>query len=91
MKELRWLFLGVLAVALLLSLMTEPVTFGISQQWTNGRYRFAGGTHPVALVFALIIMVFYLLLMFAPPAPLGNPFPASSVDSSRFGWISFLQ
>jgi hypothetical protein len=89
MKELRWLFLAVLAVALLLSLMTEPVTFGISQQWTNDKYHFAGGTHPVALAFALIIVLLYLLLMFAPPAMLGNPFPGVFRRFVAF-WLDFI-
>lgn len=89
MSGLRWLFLAVLAVALLLSLMTEPVTLGISQQWTNGRYHFAGGTHPVALAFALIIVLLYLLLMFAPPATLGNPFPGVFRRFVAF-WLDFV-
>ena len=75
MKELRWLFLTVLAVVVFISNFGEPATFGVSQQWTNGNYSFAGGTHPVALTFALIIAVLYLLLMFAPPAHLGEPLP----------------
>jgi len=75
MKELRWLFLAVVAAGIFVSFMSEPVTFGISQQWTNDTYRFAGGTHPVALTFAILTVVLYLLLMFAPPATLGNPFP----------------
>jgi uncharacterized RDD family membrane protein YckC len=73
MKELRWLFLVVLAVLVFISNFGEPATFGVSQQWVNGNYSFAGGTHPVALTFALIIAALYLLLMFAPPAHLGEP------------------
>jgi hypothetical protein len=38
MKELRWLFLAVLAVIVFISNFGEPATFGISQQWTNGNY-----------------------------------------------------
>jgi uncharacterized membrane protein len=68
MKELRWLFLAVVAVAIFMSFLSEPVTFGISEQWTNDAYRFVGGTHPVALTFAVLIVVLYLLLMFAPGA-----------------------
>jgi len=74
-KALRWLFIVVLTVAFVLSLVSEPVTIGASQEWINGKYRFAGGTHPVALGFALIIAVLYVLLMFAPPAHLGAPLP----------------
>ena len=38
MKELRWLFLAVLAVIVFISNFGEPAAFGISQQWTNGNY-----------------------------------------------------
>jgi hypothetical protein len=71
-RELRWLFFAVLAVASLVSLVGEPATLGISEQWTDGEYRFAGGTQPVALIFALVIAVLYRLLMLAPPASLGK-------------------
>ncbi len=75
-KTLRWLFVAVLAlVVFIASISNEPATLGASQQWTNGNYRFAGGTHPVALTFALIIAVLYVLLMFAPPVHLGEPLP----------------
>jgi uncharacterized RDD family membrane protein YckC len=89
MKGLRWLFLAVLAVAFLLSLVAEPVTFGISQQWTNGRYHFAGGTHPLLLAFALIIVLLYSLLMSAPPATLGDPFPGVFRRFVAF-WLDFV-
>ena len=75
MKAFRWLFVAVLAVGFVLSLMSEPFTIGASQEWVNGEYRFAGGTHPVVLAFALIIAALYVLLMFAPPAHLGAPLP----------------
>ena len=75
MKAFRWLFVAVLAAGFVLSLMSEPLTIGASQEWINGKYRFAGGTHPVALTFAVIIAVLYVLLMFAPPAHLGAPLP----------------
>jgi hypothetical protein len=89
MKELRWLFLAVLAVVLFSSFISGPVTFGISQRWTNGKYLFAGGTHPIALTFALIIVVLYLLLMFAPPPNLGAPFPGVFRRFVAF-WLDFV-
>ena len=88
-KELRWLFVVVLAVAVFIGNMSEPATFGISQQWTNGNYSFAGGTHPVALTLALIIAVLYLLLMFAPPAYLGEPLPGVVRRFFTF-WLDFM-
>jgi RDD family protein len=72
-RELRWLFVVVLVGTFILGSVSEPATFGISLQWTNDDYRFAGGTHPVALTLAVIVATLYLLLMFAPPAALGQP------------------
>lgn len=89
MKELRWLFLTVLGVALFIANISEPATFGISQQWTNGNYSFAGGTHPVALTLALIIAVLYLLLMFGPPPCLGEPLPGVFRRFVTF-WLDFI-
>ncbi|MGD1025382.1 MAG: RDD family protein [Candidatus Sulfotelmatobacter sp.] len=88
-KELRWLFVVVLSVAIFIGNISEPATFGISQQWTNGNYSFAGGTHPVALTLALIIAVLYLLLMFAPPADLGEPLPGVFRRFVTF-WLDFI-
>jgi hypothetical protein len=88
-KNIRWLFAAVLAAALFVSFFTEPATFGISAQWTNGSYRFAGGTHPVALTFALIISGLYVLLMFAPTPNLGGPLPGVFRRFVAF-WLDFI-
>ena len=88
-KELRWLFVAVLAVAVIIANISEPVTFGVSQQWTNGNYSFASGTHPVALTFTLIIAVLYLLLMLAPPPYLGEPLPGVFRRFVTF-WLDFV-
>jgi hypothetical protein len=88
-KELRWLFLAVLGVALCVSFFSEPATYGISAEWTNGNYRFAGGTHPVALTFAFIISVLYCLLMFAPTPNLGEPLPGVFRRFVTF-WLDFI-
>jgi uncharacterized RDD family membrane protein YckC len=88
-KELRWLFVAVIAVAIFIANISEPATFGISQQWTNGNYSFAGGTHPIALTLAFLIAVLYLLLMFSPPADLGEPLPGVFRRFVTF-WLDFL-
>jgi hypothetical protein len=88
-KELRWLFVAVLAVALCVSFSSEPATFGISAQWTNDSYRFAGGTHPVALAFSSVISLLYLLLMFAPTPTLGGPLPGVFRRFVTF-WLDFF-
>lgn len=89
MKEFRWLFVIVLAVALSLAFLSAPISLGVSAEWSNGNYRFAGGTHPVALGLALTISGLYLLLMFAPPASFGAPLPSVF---RRFGafWLDFI-
>jgi len=74
-KELRWLFIAFLVALIVVSYISTPATFGISQQWTNGEYRFTAGTHPVALALALLFAGLYTLLMIAPPANLGAPLP----------------
>jgi len=74
-KELRWLFLAVFAVAFFVSLVIEPLTLGVSLEWSNGNYRFAAGTHPSLLLLALIIWGLYLLLMHSTPASAGKPLP----------------
>jgi len=89
MKELRWLFLAVLGVAIPIGNISEPATFGISQQWTNGNYGFAGGTHPIALTLALIIAVLYMLLMFATPAYLEEPLSGVFRRFVTF-WLDFI-
>lgn len=88
-KELRWLFGAVIAAVIVIGNFSEPATYGISQQWTNGDYRFAGGTHPVALTLALLIAVLYLLLMFSPPTPLGEPLPTVFRRFVTF-WLDFI-
>ena len=89
-KELRWLFVADLAVAVFIgNVSSEPATFGISQQWTNGNYSFAGGTHPVALTMALIIAVLYLLLMFSPQVNLGEPLSGVFRRFVTF-WLDFM-
>ena len=88
-KELRWLFGAVLAAVIVIGNISEPATYGISQEWTNGDYRLAGGTHPVALTLALLIAVLYLLLMFSPPTGLGEPLPTVLRRFVTF-WLDFI-
>lgn len=92
-KELRWLFVAVLSavivVGVLGSMSNEHRTIGISQQWTNDNYSFAGGTDPVALTLSLITAVLYLLLMVAPPPHLRGPLPSVFRRFVAF-WLDFL-
>jgi hypothetical protein len=88
-KQLRRLFLAVLATNLLWAFFSEPFTFGIGMQWTNDSYELGGGSHPVALAFALTISALYLLLMFSPPPNLAEPLPGLRRRFVTF-WIDFI-
>jgi hypothetical protein len=88
-KELRWLFIAALTALLIVSLVAEFPTIGASAEWTNGRYRFAGGTAPWALAYALVVIGLYLLLMYASPSDLGQPLPGVFRRFVAF-WLDFI-
>lgn len=91
-KQLRWLFIAAFSPIVILGFfVSEPLTVGVSAEWTDGRYRFAAGTMPWALPYALLLIGLYILLMYAPPADLGQICPACFAGLSPSGWISFLQ
>jgi hypothetical protein len=89
-KHIRWFFIGLLGLLLFVSIvLPEPRTLGISAAWTNGNYRFAGGTEPGALAFAALFIVFYLALMHAAPPELGEPLPGVLRRFFAF-WLDFI-
>jgi hypothetical protein len=61
----------------------------VSAEWSNGRYRFEGGTDPWALVLAATIIGVYLLLMHAVPSELGKPMPGLLRRYVAF-WLDFI-
>jgi hypothetical protein len=91
-RELRWLFIAVLACLFVLSFIPssfEPVTIGVSVDLSNGHYHFAGGTDPRALLIASIVIPLYLLLMRAVPEELGNPLSGLFRRYVAF-WLDFM-
>jgi len=74
-RQVRWLLFTVLPILLVLDFVTSPRVVGMSQMWSNGQYRLVGGTRPVGLAIAALILGLYLLLMYADPAEIGLPFP----------------
>jgi len=88
-KELRWLFIAVLAVDMIVDYVGEPVIVGVSAEWKNGRYRFAAGTSPLALVLSLLIVALYILLMYASSAHFGQPLAGVFRRFMAF-WIDFM-
>jgi uncharacterized RDD family membrane protein YckC len=88
-KHFRWLFLGALAVILVVCVVAEPISLGVSEEWSNGGYRFAGGTHPWALAFAALVTSLYLLLLYAVPAEIERPLPGVFRRFVAF-WLDFI-
>ena len=89
-KYIRWSFISLLGlVAFLALLLPAPATLGASSTWTNGTYRFAGGTHPGALVFAAVFSVLYLALMLAVPPEPGGVLPGVIRRFVAF-WLDFF-
>jgi hypothetical protein len=91
-SQIRWLFLGLLAFLIVLSIVlsgAQPVTFGASAEWSDGRYQFAGGTNPPALLLAAVAISLYILLMYAVPSELGKPLPGLFRRYVAF-WLDFI-
>ena len=91
MRHFRWLFAGLSIVILIGAIATsgEPATLGMATEWSNGRYRFAGGTEPWALGVAILIAAFYLLLMDVTPSDTGRPLAGLSRRFVAF-WLDFV-
>lgn len=88
-QELRWLFIAVVVAFLIVANFSDPITIGVSGGTTNGRYGFSGGTSPIALIFAAVIVLLYVLLMYSAPANLRNPLPGVLRRFASF-WLDFL-
>ncbi|WP_263376996.1 RDD family protein [Granulicella aggregans] len=87
--DFRWPFLIVLGGVILLGNLAEPASLGITSDWSDGRYRFAGGTAPWALGSSVVILVLYFWLMVTPSASALNPLPGIIRRWLAF-WIDFV-
>jgi uncharacterized RDD family membrane protein YckC len=88
-KTLRWLFVLVLVAGFVITLVYGSVAPGASAEWSGDSYRFAGGTHPIAMGFAVAILTLYLTLVFSAPSPPGPPLPGVVRRFLTF-WLDFL-
>jgi uncharacterized RDD family membrane protein YckC len=68
-KNLRWLFVGLLAISTGAVWINPPTTLGVTVETSDGQYYFAGGTQPWALSLAALIILAYFVLMYAEPSP----------------------
>jgi uncharacterized RDD family membrane protein YckC len=68
LRHIRWSSAAVLTLFVLASLLVPIAgTLGASATWSNGNYRFAGGTEPRALAFSWLFLILYLLLLYSAP------------------------
>jgi hypothetical protein len=88
-RQIRWLLFTVLPILLALDFVTSPSVVGVSQEWSKDQYRFVGGTGPLGLVIAALVLCMYLLLMHAEEAEIRLPFPGVFRRFVAF-WLDFV-
>jgi len=86
---MRWFLVGLLLFLIFAAILSGPKTIGASVTWSDGDYRFAGGTDPWSLIFAALIFASYLTLMMAEPAESGEALPGVFRRFVAF-WIDFV-
>lgn len=87
-KHFRWLFLPIVALPIFLD-DSKPIVIGASQSWSNGQYRFGGGTDPKAIAYSLGIIFVYVLFLSVTSSDLGNPMPGLIRRFVAF-WLDFV-
>jgi len=89
-KHFRWLFLPLLAALVVVMLSRDaPYTIGLSGEFSQDKYRIAGGTAPWALTFAILIISLFFSLMCARPAEY-EPMPSGWLRRTIAFWIDFV-
>jgi hypothetical protein len=63
-RHFRWVFLAALMPFVVLGFVGQPLSLGASAEWSDGNYRFAGGTEPWALAYSFLLIVLYLFMLF---------------------------
>lgn len=88
-RELRWLFIAVIVTLIVVANFGKPMSFGVSAETVNGRYSFSGGTSPIALILALLVILLYVLLIYSAPPSLGKPLSGVFRRFIAF-WLDFV-
>lgn len=88
-KQARWIIIGALVTFFAIMIVSGPSTIGVSQEWTNGRYQFAGGTAPWALVYASVMIGLYALFVSNVTLELGQTLPGVFRRLVAF-WLDFV-
>ncbi len=88
-SDFRWPFLIVLASIPIVGNLVEPTSLGVSAEWSDGRYRIAGGTAVWAMAYSVGIAALYLLLMYARSDPSEKTVPGLVRRWLAF-WMDFV-
>lgn len=88
-KHFRWLFLALIAAIFYGLNRDSAVAIGATLESSEGRYFFAGGTSPSALVVSLIVIGCYALLLASKPGEEGDPLPSVFRRFISF-WLDFV-
>jgi hypothetical protein len=88
-KNICWLFLAIVAAEIVWFPLGGMETIGLSEHWTNDSYMLAAGTHPIALVCAIITALLYMWLMVIPRPNIGRPMPSLFRRFITF-WLDFI-
>jgi hypothetical protein len=88
-KHFRWAFIAVIAPLAILGFMGgAPMELGATVEFSDDKYRFAGGTDPWALAYAAFVIVFYVLFLRSEPGEQGEPLPGVLRRIVAF-WLDF--
>ena len=89
-KRFRWLFVLVIAAFVIAVWVAPSTTLGLSlESSSDGAYSLSAGTEPWALCFSTVIIALYLLLLYAEPARVEQPFTSLFRRYLAF-WIDFF-
>ena len=88
-KHFRWIFLAIVPVIFYLADLSNPVIIGSTLEWSDGRYWYAGGSSPSALLLSLVVMLSFGALMASKADEVGRPV-ASVVRRFAAFWVDFL-
>jgi uncharacterized RDD family membrane protein YckC len=88
-KNLRSPFIALLAFIICAMALNPPTTIGLAVKTSSGKYSFAAGTQPWPLSLAVLIILAYLVLMYAEPSANRTPLPGLFRRFAAF-WLDFL-
>lgn len=88
-KYFRWVFLALLVLIFYFDNLEKPVIIGSALSFSDGKYYFAAGTSPGALLESFLIIVSYLFFINSQPDAIGSSVRGIFRRFAAF-WLDFL-